>query len=82
MTLQTGGSAFGLISTKSNVLASAKACASVNVTTPNGSPSTPTKRTSLTLVISSLIGHKGLFIIVIYSKKLELIKSSGHYFAS
>jgi hypothetical protein len=52
---QTGGSALGLISTRSTPASSATLWASLMLTIPIGSPSKPDKRTSGTPVISSLI---------------------------
>lgn len=51
----TGGSAFGLISTRSTPASSASSCASLRLTMPITSPSNPLRRTSGTPTMSSLI---------------------------
>ncbi len=77
---QTGGSAFGDISTKSRLFASALASASLISTIPSWSPSTPISRTCLARISSLMALLPARFGSGRFRRMLILITSSCHWF--
>jgi hypothetical protein len=65
----TGGSAVGAISTRSVSFSSAAAKASLNLTTPMGSPSIPIKRTSGAVISRLMRCNFSVAIFLIPLKK-------------